>query len=91
MFCILVKEVTESTFLDGIFDETETFDFCMCNPPFFSNEDDLNSNQKARTSKRKEPNNCQTGVCDEIISPGGEVEFIRNIIRDSLKLRDRIK
>lgn len=63
----------------------------MCNPPFFSSENDVDSNQKSRTANRKEPTNCRTGVSDEIISPGGEVEFIRNIINDSLKLRERIK
>lgn len=72
-------------------DENDTFDFCMCNPPFFSNEDDTDSTLKARTVKRKEPSNCRTGISDEIVSPGGEVEFIKNIIRDSLKLQDRVK
>ncbi|XP_065208840.1 U6 small nuclear RNA (adenine-(43)-N(6))-methyltransferase [Planococcus citri] len=88
---ISIKTVPDTVFLDGVFDKMETFDFCMCNPPFFSSEQDVDSTQKSRTANRKEPNNCRTGVSDEIISPGGEVEFIRNIIRDSLKLRERIK
>jgi 23S rRNA A1618 N6-methylase RlmF len=58
----------------------ETFDFCMCNPPFFSSLEEKSENPKAVC-------NATTG---ELVTEGGELAFIFKMIEDSLILRERI-
>lgn len=70
-------------------DDNRQYDFCMCNPPFFSDAvDALGAN---RTSFRPQPKSICTGDGSEIIYDGGEVEFVKSIIEDSIKLLDRVK
>ncbi|XP_053679009.1 U6 small nuclear RNA (adenine-(43)-N(6))-methyltransferase [Anopheles nili] len=67
----------------------QKFDFCMCNPPFFDSasvcRDPMN-----RTGKRREPSNASTGSFEELCTEGGEVQFINQIMQESLFLKDRI-
>eukprot|EP00892_Ulva_mutabilis_P008367 jgi/Ulvmu1/5902/UM026_0023.1 len=54
---------------------SQSFDFCMCNPPFFSQDDHA----------------CQGtavygGVSTEMVCGGGELEFVRSMISDSLSM-----
>lgn len=76
-------------------------DFTMCNPPFFSDEHNFDNSDcnitenqltkfKNRTGKRKAANNAQTGIKCELMTEGGEVEFVRKMINDSQKLWNRI-
>ena len=66
------------------------YDFCMCNPPFFKNEEDKKGAQ-SRTIRRPIPTTQNTGNESETITPGGEVEFVNHIIEDSLKLKEKIR
>ena len=79
-----LKKALEDEDLDGI------TSFCMCNPPFFSNEDEAILGD-ARTGKRPLPMSVNTGTAIETITSGGEVEFVKGIIEDSLTLRDQIR
>lgn len=72
----------------------KTHDFCMCNPPFFSTLDDLNStatSKKNRTGHRPSPHNGRTGINCELIVEGGECDFVQKIIEESCQLKDAIK
>ncbi|KAJ0395417.1 hypothetical protein ATCC90586_002134 [Pythium insidiosum] len=55
-------------------DSDQSFHFSMCNPPFF---DDLN---EADTN----PDVCCMGASHEMVFPGGEVGFISHMINDSM-------
>lgn len=60
---------------------TETaFHFSMCNPPFFDDMSEADTN----------PQTCCMGSTNEMVFPGGEVAFITNMIEDSLALRTRV-
>ncbi|GLU02758.1 hypothetical protein SLE2022_199960 [Rubroshorea leprosula] len=55
----------------------ETFDFCMCNPPFFENIEEAGLNPKTSCG----------GTPGEMVCPGGEKAFIARIIEDSIALK----
>lgn len=60
--------------------ESESFDFVMCNPPFFEDMSEADTN----------PESCCMGSANEMVFPGGEVAFISRMIDDSLALQDRV-
>lgn len=90
-FTLTVLKVPPSCYLIDALENEVNYDFCMCNPPFFASEAELNMESKSRSKERKSHSNCQTGLKEEIITPGGEVQFVKNIIADSNLLKDRIK
>ncbi|KAJ4755309.1 Methyltransferase-like protein [Rhynchospora pubera] len=57
--------------------EGESFDFCMCNPPFFESLEDAGLNPKTACG----------GTSEEMVCPGGEQAFIHRIIEDSVSLK----
>ncbi|KAG5289049.1 DUF890 domain-containing protein [Histoplasma ohiense] len=63
-------------------------DFTMCNPPFYQSRDELISSAKA---KQRPPFSACTGAEVEMITPGGEVEFVTRMIRESIELRNRVQ
>ncbi|XP_031391969.1 U6 small nuclear RNA (adenine-(43)-N(6))-methyltransferase isoform X2 [Punica granatum] len=63
--------------LYGVVRDGETFDFCMCNPPFFESMEEAGLNPKTSCG----------GTVDEMVCPGGEKAFITRIIEDSVKLK----
>lgn len=62
--------------LKNILKKEEHFDFCMCNPPFFSNENE----QKKVDWRNSNITN------KELITEGGEVQFIKNLFDESVSL-----
>lgn len=72
--------------------EWQRFDFTMCNPPFF--KDETESNETDATSKqhsnKRQPNNAKTGISCELLTAGGEIEFVKKIIERSSLLRSVI-
>ncbi|XP_062617286.1 RNA N6-adenosine-methyltransferase mettl16-like [Saccostrea cucullata] len=89
---IKVKKVSgETALLELLEDETGDYDFCMCNPPFFADHMEAQAITSSRTDDRAEPTSVNTASVGESITEGGEVEFIRKIIVESVKLQDRIK
>jgi U6 snRNA m6A methyltransferase len=66
----------------------DTFDFCMCNPPFYDlNEVNVTRN---RSGDRAEPKNAKTGSKRELAVEGGELKFVETIIQESVELQDKI-
>lgn len=66
----------------------ETLDFVMCNPPFYSSEEDMT---RAYAGKEKSPSAVCTGSANEMICDGGDGGFAGRILRASLKLRGRVR
>nr|GAT59286.1 S-adenosyl-L-methionine-dependent methyltransferase [Mycena chlorophos] len=62
--------------------------FTMCNPPFYSSHDDVNNSAEA---KEFEPNAVCTGADVEMITPGGEVAFIRRMLEESARIGTRCR
>ena len=86
-----VREVDPSTILIGATDETVQYSFCMCNPPFFKdNEDRYGGGGVPRSKPRPLPTTFSRGTVEEMITEEGEVEFVKRIVHDSLILRSRV-
>ncbi|CEL60759.1 ribosomal RNA large subunit methyltransferase F [Rhizoctonia solani AG-1 IB] len=70
----------------GIQDARVTFS--MCNPPFYSDMEEVN---RSAESKEYDPHAVCTGALVEMITPGGEVAFVQRMIDESLSLRETCK
>ncbi len=67
------------------FDTTRPrFDFCMTNPPFYSNEQEASQPRKGDERDRTDMSS------NESIYPGGELGFALDMIYDSLSIRDDV-
>jgi 23S rRNA (adenine1618-N6)-methyltransferase len=88
---ITVKQVDAGTILKGALDMDHTYDFTMCNPPFFSSEREADSSNKSRSTSRTLPHNGKTGSLGEVVVQGGEVAFILQMIQESAELRNMVK
>ncbi len=82
-------QVSDSTYLKGVVTENKKYDFCMCNPPFFNI--DHSTNRRRSDSDNSTNDQPPAGSTNEISSVGGEIEFIKRIMRDSSILRDQIR
>ncbi|XP_065893555.1 RNA N6-adenosine-methyltransferase mettl16-like isoform X2 [Dysidea avara] len=81
---ITIQKVEATNVLVGVLDDKTSYDFCMCNPPFFKDtmeRDGVNKKHQVELS----------GADHEVITEGGEVQFVKRIISDSLKLRSKIR
>ncbi|KAL0272410.1 UNVERIFIED_CONTAM: hypothetical protein PYX00_005388 [Menopon gallinae] len=76
-----------NSLLKGIIDENQVYDFCMCNPPFFDN----NEKPQNRTRKRKIIETTASFVNTDVVTSGGEVSFIKKLIAESEELKDKVK
>ncbi|CAL1294725.1 unnamed protein product [Larinioides sclopetarius] len=84
---IKVAKVNKGKVLhDVMVENVENFDFCVCNPPFFENKDDIRK-KRPRIREKLE----LFAKKDEIFSDGGEVSFVKQLLKDSLILKDRIR
>jgi 23S rRNA (adenine1618-N6)-methyltransferase len=63
-------------------------DFVMCNPPFYSSEEDMS---RAYYGKELPPSAVCTGSTNEMICEGGDVGFVSRILSESLVLRERVQ
>lgn len=68
----------------------DRFDFTMCNPPFFKDDHESDDDKKHQTNKRKPANNAKTGISCELTTAGGEVEFVKKMIKNSRQLRNAV-
>ncbi|KAI9285370.1 hypothetical protein BC943DRAFT_360465 [Umbelopsis sp. AD052] len=73
---------------EGIISPDDEFAFSMCNPPFYGSSDEI---QAGIDNKIDDPAAICTGTESEMITEGGEVQFITNMIEESLKWKNRIK
>jgi len=83
--------VDESELLEGILEPDTVYDFCMCNPPFYSSTEELDPKNVARTPNRPAPRNAHSGTPTELVAPGGETAFVAAIIQDSNKLKTTVR
>jgi hypothetical protein len=60
----------------------------MCNPPFYASQAELFESAR---SKSRPPNSACTGVDVEMVTPGGEVEFVSRMIDESTKLKTQVQ
>lgn len=67
----------------------DKLDFTICNPPFFTDENEMRSSLKGE-GKSWKPNAICTGAPVEMVYPGGDLGFVYNIVLESLKLRDKV-
>lgn len=61
-----------------------SIDFTMCNPPFYSSNEDMIS---SANSKQRPPFTACTGSANEMVTPGGEVAFVSRMIDESLVIK----
>ena len=73
------------------FMDTEVFDFCMCNPPFFADHMEAQGLVTTRSDDRSEAGSVSTASPQECIVAGGEVAFVRQMIEESSVLREKIR
>ncbi|KAF7668865.1 hypothetical protein LDENG_00282890 [Lucifuga dentata] len=87
----VVKVPQKTLLMDALKEETAiVYDFCMCNPPFFANQLEAKG-VNSRNSRRPPPSSVNTGGVTEIMAEGGELEFVKRIIHDSLQLKKRLR
>ncbi|CDH57335.1 duf890 domain-containing protein [Lichtheimia corymbifera JMRC:FSU:9682] len=63
-------------------EDTRKYAFCMCNPPFYESKEEVDEGLE---NKELEPSSICTGSTNEMITPGGELQFIGQIIKESLE------
>ncbi|XP_003222584.1 RNA N6-adenosine-methyltransferase METTL16 isoform X1 [Anolis carolinensis] len=87
----VVKVPQKTLLLDALEEKSEViYDFCMCNPPFFANQLEAKG-VNSRNPRRPPPSSVNTGGITEIMAEGGELEFVKRIIHDSLQLKKRLR
>ena len=67
---------------------SQVFDFTMCNPPFYGDEDQKTA---SKVSKRGEASQDVPMLQNEKITKGGEVVFIRQMMKQSSAYKTRCK
>ncbi|NP_001003611.1 RNA N(6)-adenosine-methyltransferase mettl16 [Danio rerio] len=86
----VVKVPQKTLLMDALKEESIVYDFCMCNPPFFANQLEAKG-VNSRNSRRPPPSSINTGGVTEIMAEGGELEFVKRVIHDSLQLKKRLR
>ncbi len=64
------------------------YDFCMCNPPFYEDEQDIRDSLEG---KAYGPSAVCQGTTNEMMTVGGEVLFVRKMIDESIRRQTRIR
>ncbi|KAI9930186.1 hypothetical protein MW887_011998 [Aspergillus wentii] len=65
----------------------ESLDFTMCNPPFYESRDEMIA---SATEKERPPFSACTGAEVEMVTAGGEIDFVTRMIEESLRLREQV-
>lgn len=92
-------ELRMQTQSDNIFDNVirkeDLFDATMCNPPFFSSqeESDKAGRRKFRNLGKREPDRDLrnfSGSAHELHTPGGELAFVKRMVDESRNFRNQV-
>jgi 23S rRNA (adenine1618-N6)-methyltransferase len=80
----------QKDFFYHIINKEERFDISICNPPFHASQEDAlkGSQRKIKNLSGKESSNPTlnfSGVSNEMVYEGGELRFIKNMIKESKK------
>ena len=68
-------------------DETEQYSFSMCNPPFYQDTNHQSDSEYSNLSEAIP----KSGQDHEIKTFGGEANFVKRIIEDSILLQRRVR
>ncbi|ORY18921.1 hypothetical protein BCR34DRAFT_472566 [Clohesyomyces aquaticus] len=68
----------------------DRLDFIICNPPFFTSEEDMRKSTEGQDKKYPPHANC-TGTTTEMVCPGGDFGFVSQILQESLVLQEKIQ
>jgi len=60
----------------------------MCNPPFYRDEQDIYDSQSSKTDL---PAAACLGSENEMVTDGGEVQFVMQMIQESMDLKDAVR
>ncbi|EMD37225.1 hypothetical protein CERSUDRAFT_95480 [Gelatoporia subvermispora B] len=85
----LMENNLELQVSEEIGDEAVRYDFTMCNPPFYSSREDIA--QSAETKEYGPNAQICTGAEVEMITAGGEMTFVCQMVRESSKSRCRCR
>ncbi|KAJ3641083.1 hypothetical protein Zmor_027604 [Zophobas morio] len=88
---VTVIQVKDTLLNEAVDQHPHEYDFCMCNPPFFSTTQELHPFFKARKQNRPHPRNAFCASVDEVVAKGGEVDYISRLINESKTLDTQIK
>ncbi|KAH9998910.1 ribosomal RNA large subunit methyltransferase F-like protein, partial [Russula vinacea] len=80
---LLRADHTGSIMLPLIQNTTASFDFSMCNPPFYTSTEEAT---QAAAAKELLPNAVCTGADVEMITPGGEEAFVSKMVGESITM-----
>ncbi|KYM95659.1 PREDICTED: methyltransferase-like protein 16 homolog [Cyphomyrmex costatus] len=84
---IEITTVNSDRIFKDVVQDSRVYDFSMCNPPFFENEDD----GFEKVVKVLPPRNAPTGNDNELKTEGGELGFVTKIIEESVEVGNRVK
>ncbi len=88
----LLAQPKPQSIFHGIFPADEPVDFTLCNPPFHASSEEAlaGAQRKRRNLGSTDATLNFSGVSKELICPGGELGFIRNMIRESRDFGQRV-
>eukprot|EP00871_Galdieria_phlegrea_P001836 jgi/Galph1/2653/GphlegSOOS_G1319.1 len=78
---IQIRKVEKDQLLEGVLREDEKFHFLMCNPPFYANTNEAGSH----------PYRVKTGDERQMVTRGGEVEFVTCLAKESMQFKHQIR
>ncbi|KAF9138999.1 Methyltransferase-like protein 16 [Mortierella sp. GBA39] len=85
----IIKNSSTDTFPAILFkDPEQRYDFCMCNPPFYKDEQDI---QDSLEGKEGQPSAVCKGTTNEMITTGGESQFVKQMVTESIVHGQRIR
>ncbi|KAF9292747.1 Methyltransferase-like protein 16 [Linnemannia elongata] len=85
----IIKNSSTDTFPAILFkDREQRYDFCMCNPPFYKDEQDI---QDSLEGKEGQPSAICKGTTNEMITTGGEAQFVKQMVDESIIHGQRIR
>ncbi|KAF9951086.1 hypothetical protein BGZ70_001127 [Mortierella alpina] len=85
----IVKNTTSLIFAEELFaGKEQRYDFCMCNPPFYEDEQDMRDSLDGKTDG---PSAVCQGTSNEMMTLGGEVLFVQRMVDESTRWQTRIR
>jgi 23S rRNA (adenine1618-N6)-methyltransferase len=87
------NQVNKSFILKGVLREGEVYDFAMCNPPFYTSEEEaVKANQKKQNNLgTHESERNFAGLAHELWCNGGEALFVKRMIKESVVVKNQVR
>ncbi|KAK3847898.1 MAG: hypothetical protein J3R72DRAFT_138221 [Linnemannia gamsii] len=85
----IIKNNSTDIFPEFLFiDPEKRYDFCMCNPPFYKDDQDIQDSLEAKDDL---PSAVCKGTTNEMITAGGETQFVTQMVEESILHAQRIR